>query len=84
MSTIPFTSFMDRIMDPKPSPGVEGVLLGDANDVVLLASLHCDLQLSLQRFAAECKATGMKSNTSKCETMVPQSEKCGVTSPGGS
>ncbi|KAK0137883.1 putative RNA-directed DNA polymerase from transposon X-element [Merluccius polli] len=38
--------------------------------VVLLASSDCDLQLSLDRFAAECKAAGMRISTSKSESMV--------------
>ena len=41
-----------------------------ADDVVLLTSSDCDLQLSLHRFAAECKAAGMRINTSKSESMV--------------
>ncbi|KAM4534591.1 uncharacterized protein V3H82_024506 [Fundulus diaphanus] len=39
-------------------------------DVVLLASSGRDLQLSLERFAAECEAAGMKISASKSETMV--------------
>lgn len=30
-----------------------------ADDVVLLASSSCDLQIALGQFAAECEATGM-------------------------
>ncbi|KAK0156391.1 putative uncharacterized transposon-derived protein F52C9.6 [Merluccius polli] len=41
-----------------------------ADDVVLLASSDRDLQLSLDRFAAECKAAGMRISTSKSESMV--------------
>ena len=60
------------------SQGVEGVQFGDlrirsllfADDVVLLASSGRDLQLSLERFAAECEAAGMRISTSKSETMV--------------
>ncbi|KAK0131008.1 Retrovirus-related Pol polyprotein from type-1 retrotransposable element R2 [Merluccius polli] len=60
------------------SQGVEGVRFGDlrigsllfADDVVLLASSDRDLQLSLDRFAAECEAAGMRISTSKSESMV--------------
>ena len=38
--------------------------------MVLLASSGRDLQLSLERFAAECEAVGMRISTSKSETMV--------------
>ncbi|KAM4590384.1 uncharacterized protein V3H82_004354 [Fundulus diaphanus] len=58
--------------------GVEGIRFGGlriasllfADDVVLLASSGRDLQLSLERFAAECEAAGMKISASKSETMV--------------
>ncbi|TWW77036.1 hypothetical protein D4764_12G0004260 [Takifugu flavidus] len=40
------------------------------NDVVLLASSACDLQRSLDRFAAACKAAGRRISTSKSEAMV--------------
>jgi len=71
-----FIIFMDRIS--RCSRGVEGVRFGDlsiasllfADDVVLLASSGRDLQLSLERFAAECEAVGMRVNTSKSESMV--------------
>ena len=61
---------MDRIS--RRSQGVEGVRFGDlrigsllfADDVVLLASSGRDLQLSLERFAAECEAAGMRISTS--------------------
>ncbi|TWW71606.1 hypothetical protein D4764_16G0001030 [Takifugu flavidus] len=67
---------MDRIS--RCSHGVEGVRFGDlrigsrlfADDVVLLASSARDLQRSLDRFAAACKAAGMKISTSKSEAMV--------------
>ncbi|KAK0133573.1 putative uncharacterized transposon-derived protein F52C9.6 [Merluccius polli] len=60
------------------SQGVEGVRFGDlrigsllfADDVVLLASSDRDLQPSLDWFAAECKAAGMRVSTSKSESMV--------------
>ncbi|XP_061735811.1 si:dkey-100n23.5 isoform X4 [Nerophis ophidion] len=39
-------------------------------DVVLMASSDRDLQLSLDRFAAECEATGMRISTSKSDSMV--------------
>ena len=38
--------------------------------MVLLTSSACDLQLSLERFAAECEAARMKISTSKSETRV--------------
>ncbi|KAK0153318.1 putative RNA-directed DNA polymerase from transposon X-element [Merluccius polli] len=63
---------------PSGSPDFEGVRFGDlrigsllfADDVVLLASSDRDLQLSLDRFAAECEAAGMRISTSKSESMV--------------
>ena len=76
LSPILFITFMDRIS--RRSQGVEGVWFGDlrigsllfADDVVLMASSDRDLQLSLDRFAAECEATGMRISTSKSESMV--------------
>ncbi|KAK0135463.1 LINE-1 retrotransposable element ORF2 protein [Merluccius polli] len=76
LSPILFIIFMDRIS--RRSQGVEGVRFGDlrirsllfADDVVLLAPSDRDLQLSLDRFAAECKAAGMRISTSKSESMV--------------
>uniref|UniRef100_A0A3P8SLN3 Reverse transcriptase domain-containing protein n=1 Tax=Amphiprion percula TaxID=161767 RepID=A0A3P8SLN3_AMPPE len=76
LSPILFIIFMDRIS--RHSQGVEGVRFGDlripsllfADDVVLLASSCQDLQLSLDRFAAECEAVGMRISTSKSESMV--------------
>ncbi|XP_061642121.1 uncharacterized protein LOC133484062 [Phyllopteryx taeniolatus] len=67
---------MDRIS--RHSRGVEGVRFGClsiafllfAHDVVLLASSSRDRQLSLERFAAECEAAGMRISTSKSETVV--------------
>ncbi|PWA23723.1 hypothetical protein CCH79_00006096 [Gambusia affinis] len=60
------------------SQGVEGIRFGGlriasllfADDVVLLASSVRDLQLSLERFAAECEAAGMAISASKSEAMV--------------
>ncbi|TWW77636.1 R2 Retrovirus-related Pol polyprotein from type I retrotransposable element [Takifugu flavidus] len=46
-----------------------------ADDVVLLASSACDLQLSLDRFAAAYEAAGMKISTSKSEAMVLNRKK---------
>ena len=76
LSPILFIIFMDRIS--RHSQGIEGVRFGDlrigsllfADDVVLLASSDRDLQLSLDRFAAECEAAGMRISTSKSESMV--------------
>ncbi|XP_061753818.1 retrovirus-related Pol polyprotein from type-2 retrotransposable element R2DM isoform X2 [Nerophis ophidion] len=75
-SQILFITFMDRIS--RRSQGVEGFRFGGrgirsllfADDVVLMASSGRDLQLSLDRFAAECEATGMRISTSKSESMV--------------
>ena len=82
LSPILFIIFMDRIS--RHSQGVKGVRFGDlrigsllfADDMVLLASSDRDLQLSLDRFAAECEAVGMRISTSKSESMG------GVHSPG--
>ncbi|KAK0155726.1 Retrovirus-related Pol polyprotein from type-1 retrotransposable element R2 [Merluccius polli] len=76
LSPILFIIFMDRIS--RHSQGVEGVRFGDlrigsllfADDVVLMASSDRDLQLSLDRFTAECEAAGMRISTSKSESMV--------------
>ncbi|TWW80607.1 R2 Retrovirus-related Pol polyprotein from type I retrotransposable element [Takifugu flavidus] len=65
------------------SHGVEGVRFGDlrigsllfADDVVLLASLTRDLQLSLDRFAAARETAGMKISTSKSKAMVLNRKK---------
>ena len=50
--------------------GLQIALLLFADDVVLMASSVCDLQHSLDRFAAECEAAGMRISTSKSEAMV--------------
>ena len=76
LSPILFITFMDRIS--RRSQGVEGIRFGGlriasllfADDVVLLASSGRDLQLSLDRFAAECEAAGMGISASKSEAMV--------------
>ena len=76
LSPILFITFMDRIS--RCSQGVEGIRFGGlriasllfADDVVLLASSGRDLQLSLDRFAAECEAAGMGISASKSEAMV--------------
>ncbi|TKS65587.1 NLR family CARD domain-containing protein 3 CARD15-like protein [Collichthys lucidus] len=44
--------------------------LEGAYNLVLLASSDRDLQLSLERFAAECEAAGMRISTSKSEAIV--------------
>ena len=46
-----------------------------ADDMVLLAPSICDLQLSLDRFAAKCKVAGMKISTSKSEAVVLKRRK---------
>ncbi|KAK3533462.1 hypothetical protein QTP70_022244 [Hemibagrus guttatus] len=69
------------------SQGLEGVRFGDhrisslifADDVVLLVSSSLDLQHALGRFAAECKAAGMKVSTSKLEAMVLDRKKVACT-----
>ncbi|TKS65465.1 putative 149 kDa protein ORF 2 [Collichthys lucidus] len=76
LSPVLFITFMDRIS--RRSQGVEGLRFGGlrigsllfADDLVLLASSERDLQLSLEQFAAECEAAGMRISTSKSETMV--------------
>ena len=76
LSPVLFIIFMDRIS--RRSQGPEGVRFGDhtissllfADDVVVLAPSHQDLQHALGRFAAECEAAGMKISTSKSEAMV--------------
>ncbi|KAK0152281.1 hypothetical protein N1851_006331 [Merluccius polli] len=80
---------MDRIS--RRSQGVEGVRFGDlrigsllfADDVVLLAPSDRDLQLSLDWFAAECKAAGMRISTSKSESMVLNWTRMECTLRGG-
>ena len=57
---------------------MKGLQVGDpkitsllfADDVVLMASSDADLQRSLDQFAAECEAAGMRISTSKSEAMV--------------
>ncbi|XP_061541984.1 ankyrin repeat domain-containing protein 13D isoform X7 [Phycodurus eques] len=76
LSPILFITFMDRIS--RRSRGEKGVRFGGlgiasllfADDVVLLASSNRDLQLSLEQYAAECEAAGMRINTSRSEIMV--------------
>ncbi|KAL7874956.1 hypothetical protein SRHO_G00059260 [Serrasalmus rhombeus] len=59
------------------SQGMEGVRFGDlrvtsllsADDVVLLGTSGHEPQLSLDQFAAECEAAGMRISTSKSEAM---------------
>ena len=41
-----------------------------ADDMVLLASLSSDLQLSLGKLTADCEASGMRISTSKFRAMV--------------
>ena len=54
-------------LDPSP---LMIVSLLFANEVVLLASSTCDLQLLLEQFTAKFKAAGMRISTSRSETMV--------------
>uniref|UniRef100_A0A8D3D9Y0 Reverse transcriptase domain-containing protein n=1 Tax=Scophthalmus maximus TaxID=52904 RepID=A0A8D3D9Y0_SCOMX len=76
LSPILFVIFMDRIS--RRSRGGVGLQLGGlgissllfADNVVLMAPSVCDLQHSLDQFAAECGAVGMRISTSKSEAMV--------------
>uniref|UniRef100_A0A8C6MCM8 Reverse transcriptase domain-containing protein n=1 Tax=Nothobranchius furzeri TaxID=105023 RepID=A0A8C6MCM8_NOTFU len=76
LSPILFITFMDRIS--RCSQCVGGICFGGlrirsllfADDVVLLTSSERDLQLSLERFTAECEAAVMRISSSKSETMV--------------
>ena len=76
LSPILFVICMDRIS--RHSRGGEGLQFGGlrialllfADDVVLMAPSACDLQHSLDRFAAECEAAGMRISTSKSEAIV--------------
>ena len=78
-----FITFMDRLS--RRSQEVEGFWFGDlritsllfADDVALLAPSSQDLQLSLERFAAKCKAAGMRISTSKSETTVLSRKRVG-------
>ena len=82
LSRILFIIFMDRIS--RRSQGAEGVRFGDlrirsllfADDVVMLASLGRDLQLSQERFEAEYEAAGMRISTSNSQTMVLSWKRC--------
>ena len=81
LSPILFVIFIDRIS--RRSRGGEGLQFGElriaspsfADDVVLMAPTACDLQHSLDRFAAECEAAGMRISTSNSEFMVLSSRK---------
>ncbi|KAK3506845.1 hypothetical protein QTP70_029252 [Hemibagrus guttatus] len=85
LSPVLFITFMDRIS--RRSQGLEGVRFGDhkissllfADDVVLLAPSSLDLQHALGRFAAECKAAGLRVSTSKSEDMVLDRKKVACT-----
>lgn len=76
LSPILFVILMDRIS--RHSHGGEGLQFGGlriasllfANDMVQLASLVCDLQHSLDRFAAECEVAWMRISTSKSDALV--------------
>ena len=81
LSPILFVIFMDRIS--RRSRGEAGLQFGElkitsllfADDVVLMASSACDLQHSLDRFASECEAAGMRISTSKSEAIMVLSRK---------
>ena len=76
LSPILFVIFMARIS--RHSRGGEGLQFGGlrvasllfADDVVLMAPSACDLQHSLDRFAAECEVAGMRISTSKSAAIV--------------
>ena len=76
-----YTLSRDRIS--RRSHGVEGFRFGNlrigsllfADDVVLLALLTRDLQVSMDWFAAECEVAGMRISTSKSEANGYQLEK---------
>ncbi|KAK0134189.1 hypothetical protein N1851_030252 [Merluccius polli] len=66
-------------------PGDSGVgspISGAEVAEVVRKLLDRDLQLSLDRFAAECEAAGMRISTSKSESMVLNRKRGGVHSPG--
>jgi len=77
LSPILFIIFMDRIS--RYSQGIEGVRFGIlrigsllfADDVVLLASSGRDLQLSLERSAAECEAECEAPGGARSRTAAP-------------
>ena len=50
--------------------GLQILSLLFADEVVLLALLNSDLQLSLGRFAANCEPVGMRITNSKSETII--------------
>ncbi|VDP14652.1 unnamed protein product [Soboliphyme baturini] len=66
---------MDGIV--RSCQGDEGIRVGDvetrrllfADDLILLAST-IDLQCSVERFAVECDATGMRMNASKTQNLL--------------
>ena len=76
LSPILFVIYMDRMS--RCSHDVEGLQVSDltitsllfADDVVLMASSVVDLQCSLDQFAAECEAAGMRISTSNSEAMA--------------
>ncbi len=60
--------FLDEILSGLCGLRISALL--SAKAVVLMASSVCDLQHSLDQFAAECEAAGMRISTSKFEAMV--------------
>ena len=84
LSLILFVIYMDRIL--RRSRSMARLQVGDlkiasllfADGVVLMASSAVDLQCSLDQFAAECEAAGIRISTSKFEAMVLSSKpvKC--------
>ncbi len=76
LSPILFMIFMDRISrhsrvrEELQLGGLRSSSLLFVDDVVLMASLVCDLQLWLDQFSAECEAAELRISTSKSEAMV--------------
>ena len=88
LSQILIMIFMDRIS--RCSQAAKGVKfiglqipsLLFADDMVLLASLNCDLQFVVAQFATECEVAGMRISTSKSEAMILSSTMGGFPAPG--
>ena len=89
-SPLLFVIFMDRISRRSTTPDcvttenakVESLLL--AEDVARLTSSSAGLQRVLDRFATECRMTGMQISTRKTEVMVlsRKKEQCAVSVNG--
>ncbi|KAK0142406.1 hypothetical protein N1851_019850 [Merluccius polli] len=72
--------YFEDLLNPTDTPsgkeagpgdsGVGSPISGAEVAEVVRKLLDCDLQLSLDRFAADCEAAGMRISTSKSESMV--------------